>query len=246
MNITKKLMMAAGLFFQLSNLQAMTQNWTDAIQLFGGARNIQPGTLDARFAQKKAARLGTPEAQAIAAYMAGATPKLDVASILAEANAPYTDLMNQLPGSVGGNGRGNSLVSNPAAVGMKKALRDNPAMAAELKEAILARPELAALEKMPAGHDKLQATSAAAAHALSDAIDKMPANEQNQARQAACDIISGSQLSSSSAAATAYSNSNKSLGRLSNNSPKSSPKSSAKSAKMAQGAQAQKTANTAS
>lgn len=235
MNITKKLMMAAGLFFQLSNLQAMTQNWTDAIQLFGGARNIQPGTLDARFAQKKAARLGTPEAEAIAAYMAGAKTKLDVAAILAEANAPYTDLMNQLPGSAAGMGSGH----------FAQAIHSNPAMQAELQQAIETNPALARINEMPVGAEKRQAASDLAAHALSDAIDKMPASEQGQARHNACNIISGKQQSSSAAAATAYSNSNsnKNLGRLSNNNPKSSPKSTAKSAKMGQTAKTQYTTN---
>lgn len=69
-------MIAAGLFFQLSNLQAMTPEMQQAINLFGGndavkataslpdAKKMNPGE-----ARKKAATLGTPEAEAVAYYV---------------------------------------------------------------------------------------------------------------------------------------------------------------------------------
>lgn len=78
MKITKKLMMAAGLFFQLSNLQAMTDAMQQAIDLFGGKdaviatgnlpdnKKMNPGEAKKiAFNQGK----GTPEAQAVAYYV---------------------------------------------------------------------------------------------------------------------------------------------------------------------------------
>ena len=279
MNITKKLMIAAGLFFQLSNLQAMTLEMQNATRTFmqnmPSGYMIQPKSLSRADAMRLSKAAGnTPEAQDLALYAiqggANATNK-QLFPNPSNANIPLLLQQKRDDRLFNRSGRqqrqvdngqlaidngqlaidnGQLAIDNGSAAGMgsghfAQAIHSNPAMAAELQQAIAAHPELAHINAMPAGAEKRQATSAAAAHALSDAIDKMPASEQDQARHNACNIISGSQLSSS--AATAYSNSNsnsnKNLGRLSNNNPKSSPKSTAKSAKMGQTAKTQYTTN---
>ncbi len=69
MNITKKLMLAAGLVFQLSG-SLHADEWSEAVNVFGGVGKIKPQSMTYAQAKAKAAQAGnTKEAQAIAAYV---------------------------------------------------------------------------------------------------------------------------------------------------------------------------------
>ena len=102
MNITKKLMIAAGLFVQLSNLHAGDAEWLTAFNAFGGADKVKARSMDAGDARAKAKKAGnTPEMQAVGLYVSkmqnmitkgmfpqGAALLNQVAPALASAQAP--------------------------------------------------------------------------------------------------------------------------------------------------------------
>lgn len=82
MNITKKLMIAAGLFFQLSNLQAdMSQSMQDAIGKFDAAKVSKGSDLGLIKIKNAAQSIGTPEADAYGAYLAQSKGKVSSSQI---------------------------------------------------------------------------------------------------------------------------------------------------------------------
>lgn len=230
MNITKKLMIAAGLFFQLSNLYTMNE----ALSVFQIAMpgGLQPNTLTYAQARDLAAKAGnTAEAQALALYTVQGGrnlnnkrlfPKgvnIDVAAELAANTAP-------------------ALSSSAAAASVEA----NPAVKAQLERMIAANPKAEAIKDMPTGPAKNKELAKAAADKLYQAIEMLPREEQE-------DIHAMLDRQHPAGVAAASFSSNHNLGRLGNNNNNKnkknnkSAKSKAKKGKKGQKAQSEKTTN---
>ena len=185
MNITKKLMIAAGLFIQLSSLHAGDAEWLAAFNAFGGADKVKAKSMDSGDARAKAKKAGdTNEMQAVALFV---SKKQD--AIVKSMFPKGTPLLNQVAPALAA---ANALAASAVA---KSAMDAYPAAAASPTKAV---------------SSKFVNLATQAAQSLENAIRVAPANEQAAVQDAVSEV-----LLHSVGNAKRSSSSNHNLGRMS-------------------------------